>query len=138
MDENPTAPPPAVPPPATGPTPTEATAFLLTLALGSENLPAPAALEQLRQRVAQLRDPTAPDALDELSRHLPVLESLFQRFAADAVRMKNPEHRPKLLRAALQAHQAYARTFALLRTLAMQKPGQTAAVLDGGCAGPDD
>ncbi len=129
MSQNQPAP-AAAPPTASSATPTDAAAFLLSAALGADTLPPADALAQLRQRVDALRDPTAPEALDELSRHLPVLEALFQRFAADALHMRKPEHRPKLLRAALQAQQAYARTFALLRTLAMQQQGQTAAVLE--------
>ena len=92
-----------------------------------------AELQAQRQRLQALRDPLAPDSLDELARQLPTLEALWQRFAVESVRASNPEHRFKYLKAALHAQQAFARTFALLRTLRHQQAGAKAAVamIDG-------
>lgn len=92
------------------------------------------ALEQQRQRIEALRDPLAPNSLDELARQLPTLEALWQRFAVEAAREGgSPDHRVKYLKAALHAQQAFARTFALLRTLRHQQLGARATVtLDHG------
>lgn len=109
--------------------PDEAAAYLLALAMGDPALTPTKALEVQRERVAALRDPTAPASLDELARQLPLLEALFQRFSAEALRAKRPDGRAQLLRAALQAQQAHARTFALLRGLALQAKGQAAVTL---------
>ena len=99
-------------------------AYLLALTMGSEGLPPAAALEELRQRVARLRDPTSPAALEELSGHLPLLDALWQRMAAEAVRAKRPDDRVRLLRAALHAQAAYGRTVALLHGLELQRQDQ--------------
>ena len=92
-----------------------------------------AELEVQRQRVQALRDPLAPDSLDELARQLPTLEALWQRFAFESVRASSPDHRFKYLKAALHAQQAFARTLALLRTLRHQQAGARATVtlIDG-------
>lgn len=132
MDQDSTALEPARPQAAK---PDEAAAYLLALAMGDPALTPTKALEVQRQRVAALRDPTAPASLDELARQLPLLEALFQRFSAEALRTKSPDSRAKLLRAALQAQQAHARTFALLRGLALQAKGLAAVDLE---ESPDD
>lgn len=93
------------PPAPSAATAEEAAAYVLGRALG---LPAEGegeALAVLRQRVEALRDPTSPGALDELRRHLPVLESLWQRFSVEAMSAKRADDKSKLLRAALQAQQ---------------------------------
>jgi hypothetical protein len=92
-----------------------------------------AELEALRQRVQALRDPLAPDSLDVLARQLPTLEAMWQFFAVQSVRASSPEHKLKMVKAALHAQQAFARTFALLRTLKHQQAGAKAAVnlIDG-------
>jgi hypothetical protein len=87
-----------------------------------------AELEAQRQRVQALRDPMAPDSLDVLARQLPTLEALWQSFAVASARASSPEHRFKYLKAALHAQQAFARTFALLRTLRHQQTGAKATV----------
>lgn len=107
------------------PTASDAAAYLLSLAFGADTLSPTQALDLLRLRVEALRDPAAPEALAELARHLPVLESLYLRFSAEALRAKRADDRAKLLRAALQAQQGYARTFALLRALATPTPAPT-------------
>lgn len=107
-----------------------AAAFVLGHALGLPAESEESALAVLRQRVEALRDPTAPAALDELRRHLPVLDALWQRFSMEALKARRPDDRAKLLRAALQAQQAHARTFALLRALALQAKGQGVVTLE--------
>lgn len=95
----------------------EAAAYVLGRALGLPAQNDGEALTVLRQRLEALRDPTSPEALDELRRHLPVLDTLWQRFAVEALKAKRPDDRARLLRTALQAQQAHARTFTLLRAL---------------------
>jgi len=112
----------------------DAAAYLLALATADPTLTAPAALEAHRQRVAALRDPTSPYALQELSRQVPVLEALFHRFTAEALRATNPQTKAILLESALQAQQAHARTFTLIRGLALQEKG---FVLVIPASGPD-
>jgi uncharacterized protein (DUF2267 family) len=107
------------------PTATDAAAYLVSLAFGEGTLSQGQACDLLRHRLQALRDPTAPEALAELAQQLPVLESLWQRFAAEALRAKRADDKAKLLRAALQAQQGYARTFALLRALAAPVPAVT-------------
>lgn len=107
----------------------EGAAYLLALAMGSGSDQA-SALEAQQKRVAALRDPTTPKALEELSRQLPVLEGLFHRLAAEALRSKHPASKGQLLKAALQAQQAHARTFALLRGLALQDKGMAKVTVD--------
>lgn len=104
-------------------------AYLLALALG-DSMTATGALEAQRQRVAALRDPTSPQALEELSRQLPVLEAVWHRLAAEALRSKYPGAKAQLLKAALQAQQAHARTFALLRGLALQDKGMATVTVE--------
>lgn len=126
MNQNPNIPEPARKTPVSS---EEGAAYLLALAMG-ESMTATEALEAQRQRVAALRDPTSPKALEELSRQLPVLEGLFQRLAAESLRAKFPEAKAQLLKAALQAQQAHARTFALLRGLALQDKGMARVTVD--------
>lgn len=132
MDQDSTALEPARIDPAN---PDEAAAYLLALAMGDPALTQTKALEAQRQRVAALRDPTASASLDELARQIPLLQALFMRFSAEALRVKSPDSKAKLLRAALQAQQAHARTFALLRGLALQANGLAAVALE---ESPDD
>lgn len=87
------------------------------------------ALLELRRRVSTLVDPTTPTALEELTRQIPVLEGLFHKFAADALATSNPEAKTRLLRAALNAQQAHARSFALVRGLALLAQGTAAVTL---------
>lgn len=112
-------------------------AYLLALAMGDTSVSVAEALDTQRLRVAALRDPTSDRSLGELSRQLPVLESLFHRLAADALQAKSPTGKAILLKAALQAQQAHARTFALLRGLALQAKGLAVVTLeaDPGTAG---
>jgi len=112
----------------------DAAAYLLALATADPTLTAPAALEAHRQRVAALRDPTSPEALQELSRQVPVLEALFHRFTAEALRATNPQTKAILLKSALQAQQAHARTFTLIRGLALQEKGLAQVIP---ASGPD-
>lgn len=104
-------------PAATTATAEEATAYVMGRALGLPPKSEGEALAVLRQRVEALHDPTSPAALDELRRHLPVLETLWQRFAVESLNAKKADDRARLLRVALQAQQAHARTLALLRAL---------------------
>jgi hypothetical protein len=101
----------------------ETGACVLAVVLGSalgEDPTTALALAAQRQRLAAFRDPTSDEALAELTRQLPTLEALWQRFAVAAVDARRADDKVKLLRVALQAQQAYARTFALVRGLALQ------------------
>ncbi|MDP1899277.1 MAG: hypothetical protein Q8K96_02330 [Rubrivivax sp.] len=118
---------PARKPPATE---DEAAAYLLALALGDPAMTPTKALDLQRQRVAALRDPTSARSLEVLARQLPVLESLWQRFSVEALRAKGFGNKAQMLRAALQAQQAHARTFALLRGMALQAKGQGVVSLE--------
>lgn len=132
------------PHPATAATPTteEAAAYVLSAALGRRNLSPAEALAGLRRRVEVLQDPLSPAALAEMRKHLPLLDALFQRFSIEALNTARAEQRTLLLRAALQAQQAYSRTFALLHGLALQAKGQGFVQIhddDGdGLEAPDD
>lgn len=110
--------------PVLAPTTAEAAAFVLAQTLGLQDLSHAEALAGLQRRVEALKDPLAPAALAEMRQHLPLLDSLFQRFSVEALRATRSEHRALLLRVALQAQQAYCRTFALLHGLALQAKGQ--------------
>ena len=77
-------------------------------------------VDTMRERLEALHDPTSPEGTAELKRQLLPLEALYLRFAEEAVTTRLPANRVLLLRAALQAQQAYSRTFALLHTLARQ------------------
>jgi hypothetical protein len=99
------------------------TAYVLGVIVGSE-LPLEDLVEGLQARLEALRDPLSPEAATELQRQLVVLDSLVLRFAAEASRTrKGAAHQSLLLRACLQAQQGYARSFALLHTLALQRRG---------------
>lgn len=108
-------------PPATHPaspaTSEVVTALAAALAL-KRKLPRATLVDELRTQVEALQDPLSPLALDTLRRHLPLLEAAFQRFLIDSLNEGRPDHRSILLRTALQAQQAYGRTFALLNALA--------------------
>lgn len=108
----------------------EASAQVLAYVRGDATFSPAPALEAMRERVAQLIDPTAPDSLEELARQLPTLEALWLRFAAEAVAAFDTDAKAKSLRMALQAQQAYARTFTLLRGLALQKQGLAQVVIE--------
>lgn len=103
--------------------PAEAEAMTAALIRGAATPLPQAALEAQRRRVEALRDPLATSSLDELARQLPTLEALWQRFAVESMTASSPETRFKYLKAALHAQQAFARTFALLRTLRYQQQG---------------
>lgn len=110
-------------------------AHLLTLLLGQEHLSTAAALAELQQRVERLRDPAAPAALEELTGHLPLLDALFKRYAAESLRARSAEVQSRLLRAALQAQSAHARTVVLLQGLEGQRQGVARVVLEGSASG---
>ena len=98
-------------------------AYIFGLVLGSDQ-PLEALVVALRERVEALRDPLSQEAAAELQKHLPLLDAVFMRFVAEATRTrKGSVHQTMLLRAALQAQQAHARTFALLHMLAIQAKG---------------
>jgi hypothetical protein len=88
-------------------------------------------MEAMRVRLEALRDPTSDEALAELQRTMPTLEALYLRFSTEAANSrKGAVHQALLLRAALQAQQAYARTFALLHTLALQAKNADRVLVD--------
>lgn len=110
-------------------------AHLLTLLIGQDHLSPVAALAELQQRVERFRDPAAPAALEELAGHLPILDALFKRYAAESLRARGPEGQARLLRAALQAQTAHARTVVLLEGLKGQRQGLTRVVLEDSASG---
>lgn len=119
----------------------ETAACVLAIALGNaigEERTTAAALAAQRQRLTALRDPTSDEALAELTRQLPTLEALWQRFAVAAVDAKRADDKVKLLRAALQAQQAYARTFALVHGLALQARSAAVVTVHLGDGSGDD
>jgi hypothetical protein len=97
---------------------------LLQQPLDAENF------DELRRRLQAVTDPASPEGLSELRQHLAILEALFLRLINDALSLRNPEAQARLLRTALQAQQGHARTFALIRTLSLQKAGQTEVIVD--------
>jgi hypothetical protein len=90
----------------------------------------PASLDLYRQRIEALADPTSPQALAELQRQQPILEALWHRFALDAVEARSPANRERLLRAALHAQQAHARTVVLIRAMALQEQQRLKVVVN--------
>ncbi|MGR6805678.1 hypothetical protein ACU6VI_05125 [Sphaerotilus natans] len=98
----------------------------------ADDLRDPALLAGLRQRLREIPDPTSDEGLAEMRQHLPVLEGLMLSLIDDARTARKTEDRVRLARAALQAQQAYARSFALLRTLGLQKAGSVGVVIHDG------
>jgi hypothetical protein len=106
-----------------------AVAAVLAYARGqAQFLPKPA-IAELQRRVEKLRDPTASGSLDELARHLPVVESMWLSLAVSAQQAKGANDRAKLTRAALQCFESYSRGFALLRGLDLQRQGAAKVVV---------
>ena len=88
-------------------------------------------MTNLRERLEAIRDPLSPAALAELQGQMLLMDGLFQRFAAEAATARTTSvNRTLLLRAALQAQQGYARTFALLHTLAAQAKVNAARIIE--------
>jgi hypothetical protein len=114
--------------PATLPTADEAAAFVLGRVTAVGDLTSEAQLAGLQARLEALRDPTSPAALAELKRQLPVLEAVFHRLTVEALRAGRPDTQVLILRTALQAQQAYTRTFALLLAMAPRKAGTVVEV----------
>lgn len=96
---------------------------------GAQHYDGAAALNELRQRVEAYTDPAGLAAINELAEHLPVLEALWLRFAAQATKEGGADKRAKLLRMALQAQNAYARTLTLVQGLVQQQQQQQARVM---------
>ncbi|WP_157991506.1 hypothetical protein [Caldimonas tepidiphila] len=96
----------------------------LAFVRGRQTYDGPAALDELRDRVGQYVDPASPRAVSELAEHLPILEALWLRFAAESTSERNADTRAKLLRMALQAQQGYARTLALVQGMTQQQRQQ--------------
>ena len=96
-------------------------------------------MDAVRSRLEALRDPMSAEAVAELQRQLPILEALFLRFSTEAANSsKGAVHRTLLLRAALQAQQAYSRSFALLHTVALQARAQEKTVVALHCVPETD
>ena len=88
---------------------------------GAQHYDGAAALDELRQRVEAYTDPAGAGAITELAEHLPVLEALWLRFAAEAAKEGSVDKRTKLLRMALQAQASFGRTLALVQGLTQQR-----------------
>lgn len=97
---------------------------------GAQHYDGAAALDELRQRVEAYTDPAGPAAITELAEHLPILEALWLRFAAEAAKEGSADKRTKLLRMALQAQASYGRTLVLVQGLAQQQRQRASVVLD--------
>lgn len=105
-------------------------AYAVGTILGSTQ-PLEILVKAMKVRLEALQDPTSAAGLAELTRQLLPLEALYLRFSEEAsTSERSAASRVLLLRAAIQAQQAYARTFALLHTLARQgKQGETSVIV---------
>ena len=109
----------------------EAVAQALAFIRGAQTFDRGAAFEELTRRVESYVDPASNAAITELAEHLPVLEALWLRFAAEATTAASPDNRSKLLRMALQAHGAYCRALVLVQGLGLQQRRQGQVVIEG-------
>ena len=103
---------------------------LLALIKGDDNIGRSMALELEPARLQTLSNPNSPESMQALAAHLPVLEALFHRLSLDALNCRFPAAKVALMRAALQAQNAYARTMALLSVLKQQQSDNTALALE--------
>jgi hypothetical protein len=104
-------------------------AELVALINGDDNANRSLGLELERERLQTLANPSSPESMQALTAHLPVLEALFHRMALDALSCRYPAAKVALMRAALQAQNAYARTTALLSVLKQQQNTSTDSTL---------
>lgn len=101
---------------------------------GSSDFDRASAIEAANSRLSVLRDPnTGIDSiLDELTGHMMLLDALFQRFAAEAMAARLPDHKAKFVKLALGAQASYARTAIAVEGLRAQKHGNARLFLNEG------
>lgn len=109
----------------------EAVAQALAFIRGAQTFDRSAAFDELTRRVESYVDPASDAAITELAEHLPVLEALWLRFAAEATTAASADNRSKLLRMALQAHGAYCRALVFVQGLGLQQRRQGQVVVEG-------
>ena len=107
-----------------------AAAAVLAYINGDDGIDRAAAIEAMTAKATLLADGDSDAALEGLAEHLPVLNALFLRFSAEAVAAKAPDHRAKLVKIALGAQNAYARTQALIAGLRLQRQGKARVVVE--------
>jgi acyl-CoA hydrolase len=100
---------------------------LVSLIKGDDNVSRSMALESECEHLKTLANPSSQESMLSLAAHLPVLEALFHRLSLDALSTRYPANKVALMRAALQAQNAYARTSALLSVLKQQQLASTKA-----------
>lgn len=105
-----------------------ASAAVLAYINGADGIDRAAAIEVMTARATSLAVADSDEALENLADHLPVLNALFLRFSAEAIATKLPDNRAKLMKIALSAQNAYARTQVLLAGLRAQKEGRARVV----------
>lgn len=104
-------------------------AALVALINGGDRTDISMSLESESERLQALSNPSSPESMQSLAAHLPILEALFQRLSLDAISCRYPAAKVALMRAALQAQNAYARTTALLSVLKQQQSTNTTNTL---------
>ena len=104
--------------------PRDAAAQALAFINGADSYNRAAAIEGLNQRIAVLSDGDSDAALSELAAHLPILQSLFLKYSAEATTASRPEHKNSLLRMALSAQNSYTRTVIAISGLRQQRAGR--------------
>jgi hypothetical protein len=109
--------------------PQDAAAQALAFVRGDDSYVRASAIEAMSERVATLGNPDNPEALSELTAHLPLLNALFIRFTVEATAASKPEHRSTLLRMALSAQRSYAQTAALVAGLTLQRTRRGAVIV---------
>ena len=112
-----------------------ATAMVLAHVNGADSIDRAAAIEALTARAEVLADADPQEAIAALAEQLPVLNSLWLKFAAEAITARTPDARAVFLKLALSAQAAYGRTQALVIGLRLQSKGSACVALtndDGG------
>jgi hypothetical protein len=89
-----------------------------------------AAIEAMNQRLALLRDKDSGKVMDELAGHAALLDALFQRWTAEAIAAKAPDHRAKFMKLALASQASYVRTVIGMEGLRAQQQGKARVTLD--------
>lgn len=107
-----------------------ATAAVLAYVNGAEGVERAAAIEALTARAAALADADPDEAIKALAAHLPVLNSLWLRFAAESASASSPVARAAFLKLALNAQGSYARCQALVIGLRLQTKGKAHVALN--------
>ena len=105
--------------------PQEATAQALAFIRGDDIYVRSQALEALNQRVSVLLEADSEKALTALAHQLPVMETLWLTFAAQASAATKVEHRAIYLRMALSAQASFSRTLTLIAGLRQQRGGRS-------------